>query len=60
VDFGIRNPTCILTIGVTKDKTAVVVDEYYKNEETSTKIARKLKNLIRSIVIGKSLLTPLP
>jgi PBSX family phage terminase large subunit len=58
VDFGIRNPTCILTIGVTKDKTAVVVDEYYKNEETSTKIARKIKELDKKYSYRKIFIDP--
>jgi len=45
VDWGIANPSCILTLGVTKDKRVIVVDEYYKNGVTSTKVARKLRQL---------------
>lgn len=45
VDWGITNPSCILTIGVTRDKRAIVVDEYYQAETTSTKVARHLKKL---------------
>lgn len=44
VDWGITNPSCILTIGICKDKTAIVVDEYYKADELSTTVARELKS----------------
>lgn len=42
VDFGVRNPSCILTIGVTKNKHAIVVDEYYKANRTSREVTEEL------------------
>lgn len=44
VDFGTRNPSCILTIGVTKDKHAIIVDEYYAGT-TSAELAKKIQSL---------------
>ena len=44
VDFGTRNPSCILTIGVTEDKHAIVVDEYYA-PSTSADLAKEIKRL---------------
>jgi PBSX family phage terminase large subunit len=43
VDWGITNPSCILTIGICEDKTAVIVDEYYKADVISTKVALEIK-----------------
>lgn len=45
VDFGIRNPTCILTIGITKKKEAIVVDEWYYSGKTSRETTEQLKKL---------------
>ena len=44
VDFGSANPSCILTIGITEDNTAIVIDEYYK-PSTSVHLAEKMKKL---------------
>ena len=44
VDFGTRNPSCILTIGVTKDKRAMIVDELY-SPSTSADLAKEIKRL---------------
>jgi PBSX family phage terminase large subunit len=38
VDWGFRNPCCILTLGV-KGKDVFVIDEYYQREKPSHKIA---------------------
>lgn len=43
VDFGVRNPTCILAIGVTKDKQAIIEKEYYASGKTSKDITEQLK-----------------
>jgi PBSX family phage terminase large subunit len=45
MDWGVRNPSCILTIGVTSDKKAIVVDEYYQNNRTSRQVVEKLEIL---------------
>lgn len=45
VDWGVRNPSCILTIGITKDKDAIVKEEYYIKGHTSNQIAEKLSEL---------------
>lgn len=47
VDWGVRNPTCILTLGITKDKDVMVMDEYYMSGQTSKQIAEKLEKLHR-------------
>lgn len=41
VDWGFRNPSCILTIGV-KGKEVFVIDEYYKKEQPSHKVAEEV------------------
>ena len=45
VDWGVRNPSCVLTIGVTKGKEAIVVDEYYKGDCTSSQVAKTIEAL---------------
>jgi len=42
VDWGIRNPSCILTLGVSKDKHIYVVDEYYKSGRTTNQVAQEI------------------
>jgi phage terminase large subunit len=44
VDFGTRNPSVILTIGVTPENLAVVIDEYYK-PTTSVALSKVMKAL---------------
>lgn len=43
VDFGTRNPSCILTIGITKAKQAIIVEEFYA-PSTSADLAKELQN----------------
>lgn len=45
VDWGNRNPSCILTLGVTKDREVCVVNEYYAARKTSKEVADKMKML---------------
>lgn len=45
VDWGIRNASCILTLGITKKKEIIVVDEYYVKGAMSTKVSQKIKAL---------------
>lgn len=42
VDWGIRNPSCILALAVLTNKTIVVVEEYYVSGKTSVDIAKKI------------------
>ena len=58
VDWGIRNPSCILTIGVTGDKKAVVVDEYYENERTTAQVTAKLRELHKGYSYRKIYIDP--
>jgi len=58
VDWGIRNPSCILTIGITNDKKAVVVDEYYKNERTTAQVAQELRRLHKQYNYRKVYIDP--
>jgi len=44
VDFGTRNASCVLTIGITKDKHAIVVDEFY-SPSTSADLAKEIQAL---------------
>jgi PBSX family phage terminase large subunit len=44
VDFGVRNPSVILTIGITSENLAIVIDEYYK-PTTSVALSKVLKAL---------------
>lgn len=45
VDFGIRDPTCILVLMKTKANTLFVINEFYESEKTSFEIANILKKL---------------
>lgn len=45
VDWGITNPSCILTLGITKEKKVIVVDEYYQAEKTTAQVSKQLKKL---------------
>jgi len=45
VDWGHRNPSCILVIGITQDKEIVVVKEWYESGMTTPIVARKLQEL---------------
>lgn len=45
VDWGVRNPSCILSIGITKKKEAIIKEEYYARGQTTTQIATKLEKL---------------
>jgi PBSX family phage terminase large subunit len=58
VDWGIQNPSCVLTLGVTKDKRVFVVDEYYQNQITSTKVARHIKELDKKYQYRKIYIDP--
>jgi len=42
VDWGHRNPSCILVIGITKDKEIIVVKEWYKSGVTTPQVAEKI------------------
>ena len=42
VDFGIRDPCCILIIAQTVNNNLYVVDEYYESEKSSTEIVKQL------------------
>lgn len=48
VDWGARNPTCIVVIGVTKDNICYVVEEFYQANRTTPEIAEKLAILYDS------------
>lgn len=58
VDWGVRNPSCILTIGVTKDKEAIIVDEYYKANRTSREVTEELVKLNKKYHYKKVFIDP--
>jgi len=43
VDWGNRNPSCILVLGITKDKEVMVVKEWYRKGATTPQVAKKLQ-----------------
>ena len=43
VDWGIRNPSAIAIIGVTRDKRVGVVEEWYHSGKTSTEVAKVIE-----------------
>lgn len=45
VDWGHRNPSCILVIGITTDKDVIVHEEWYQSGVNSPIVARKLQEL---------------
>jgi PBSX family phage terminase large subunit len=45
VDWGIKNPSCIISVGITKEKEAIVIDEFYESGKTSVQIAEKIATL---------------
>ena len=58
VDWGVRNPSCILTIGVTDEKHAVVVNEYYKANRTSREVTEELVKLNKKYNYKKVFIDP--
>ena len=42
VDWGFRNPSCILTYGVDDRNHLYLVDEYYQNEKTTTFVSEEI------------------
>jgi len=57
VDFGTRNPSCVLTIGVTKEKQALIVGEYYA-PSTSADLAKELQRLDKKYSYRKIFIDP--
>jgi len=47
VDWGIRHPSGVLTIGITSDKKAIIVEEYFKSELTSKQVCDEIAKLDR-------------
>jgi len=45
VDWGMKNPTCILTCGITKEKDVMIIEEFYESGNTTVKIAEKIADL---------------
>lgn len=43
VDWGNTNPSCILVIGITKDKEVIVVKEWYKRGMTTPQVAKQIE-----------------
>lgn len=58
VDQHARNPSCILTIGVTKDKHAIIIDEYYKSNRTSRDVTEQLVKLNKKYKYRKIFIDP--
>ena len=58
VDWGVRNPSCILTIGVTDKKQAIVVEEYYKPDRTSKQVCDELDRLNKKYRYKKIFIDP--
>jgi len=58
VDWGITNPSCILTIGICEDKTAIIVDEYYQADVISTKVALEIKKKDKKYAYRKIFIDP--
>lgn len=57
VDFGTRNASCVLTIGITKDKHAIVVDEFY-SPSTSADLAKEIQKLDKHYNYRKVFIDP--
>ena len=47
VDWGIRNPSAITIIGITRDKRVGVVEEWYQSGKTSDQISKVIENFYR-------------
>lgn len=58
VDWGLRNPSCVLTIGITKDKEAIIIDEYYKSERTTAQVSKIIKHLDKKYNYKKIFIDP--
>ncbi len=58
VDWGIRNPSCILTIGVTGNREAIIVDEYYKSDKTTRDVTEELVKLNKKYDYRKIFIDP--
>lgn len=58
VDWGHRNPSCILVIGITKDKEVFVIEEWYKSGVTTPQVAEKISKLHEHYHFRKVYLDP--
>lgn len=45
IDWGLRHPFCILTIGISEDDKAYVVKENYGNDKTSHELSKEISEL---------------
>ncbi len=50
VDFGYTNPSAVIKIGIDKDNTFWILDEWYKTEQTTEAIIDAVKNTKANIV----------
>lgn len=46
IDFGTTNPTAIIVVGVTSDNDYVVVEEYYKRDQSLTSVINAVRDVI--------------
>jgi len=58
VDWGIRDPCCILTLMQTKDNNLYVIEEYYESERTSDEVAHYLAQLHKQYNFSKIYIDP--
>jgi len=58
IDWGHRNPSCILVIGITKDKEVVVIKEWYQSGVTTPIVAEELQKLDKQYHFRKVYIDP--
>lgn len=57
-DDGYRNPACLLTLGVDKDKKLYVVNEYFEKEKTTDVIVSEISEINRAFPMRKIFADP--
>lgn len=58
VDWGVRNASCILVLGVTLDKRVFVLEEWYANEQTTVRVTEQIKRLDKKYDFRKVYVDP--
>lgn len=58
VDYGLRDPSCILIAGVTNDNRMIIKEEFYKEGVTSHELAKKLQGFHKTYNFRKVYIDP--
>lgn len=58
VDWGHRNASCIIAIGITPDKEVIILEEWYKSGTTTPQVAQEIKRFHEKYHFRKVFIDP--